>query len=100
MPPIPLFNLDLGDKHPGERFGNIRVGPFVVRVVDDYEDQIRKIHHSASRTDSFDSETGKATTSFHEASGSGWHVTATATSDEGGAEQSVMCDPPAPDGGA
>jgi len=100
MDPVPLYNLDLGKTHPGKRFGNVRVGPFVVKVVDDYETQVGKIPHTGSRTDSFDTETGKPTTTFREASGSGWHVTAIATPDEGTDERSILCKPPADDGGA
>lgn len=100
MDPIPLYNLDLGEKHPGERFGKVPVGPFVVKVVDNYAEQVGKIPHNATRTDGFDTDTGKATTTFREAGGSGWHVTAVATPVQGAGDRSILCEPPADDGGA
>lgn len=93
-----LFNLDLGEKHPGARFGEFRVGPFMVKVVDDYAARVREVPHRARRTDSYDSKTNQTTTSFQEATGAGWHVTATATL-VGARESSLLTEPPTEDGG-
>ena len=93
-----IFNLDLGDEHPGRRSGEVRVGPFVVKLVDDYAARVREMPHRASRTDSYDSKTNQMTTSFQEASGAGWHVTATATL-VGACEPSILTEPPTDDGG-
>jgi hypothetical protein len=68
MRSIPLFNLYLGAKHPGEQFGTATIGPFVVTVVDDYEERIERMPRNAHRTDAVDSETGTRTTSFTESS--------------------------------
>jgi hypothetical protein len=88
-----LFNLDLGEKYPGSQFGDVRVGPFVVKLADDYAARVREMPHNASRTDS-----GDTPATFQEASGVGWHVTATATL-VGAPEDSVLTEPPAKDGG-
>jgi hypothetical protein len=53
-----------------------------VKVVDNYGGAVGKMPRGESRTDSFDTETGKWPTSFQQASGAGWHVTAIATVEE------------------
>ena len=100
---IRLYNLYLGDKRPNGRFANVQVGPFTIRLVDEYEDQVRKIPHGESRTDhgGFDLEAGTRdfSTTYQKAGGAGWHVTAVATVDDSAAERSILCGPPADDHG-
>lgn len=78
MKKIELYNLHIGSPRPGGNLSNGPIGPFTVKVVDDYEDQIEKLSKKPSKTT--DLLTGDV--AYKPGSPGEWTVTATAEFDE------------------
>ena len=78
MRKIELYNLHIGSPRPSGNLSNGLIGPFTVKVVDDYEDQIEKLSKKPSKTT--DLFTGDVT--YKPGSPGGWTVTAVAEFDE------------------
>lgn len=97
MKQIKLYNLHIGEQRPTEVFSNHSVGPFTVKVVDDYENRIKKLYKKPTKTTDI---LGISTTYEPESPG-GWAVTAIAEYDEKSirSEKSILCREDIPDGG-
>ncbi len=78
MKKVELYNLHIGNPRPSGNLSNGSIGPFTVKVVDDYENQIKKLPKKPSKTTS--SLTGNVT--YEPGSPGGWAVTAIAEFDE------------------
>ena len=44
---VDLCNLYLGDDRPNDQFAKEEIGPFLVCLVDDYSQSVRKVPHHA-----------------------------------------------------
>ena len=98
MKQIKLYNLHIGEQRPPEVFSNHSIGPFTVKVVDDYENRIKKLYKRPTKTvDIF----GITSPIYEPESPGGWAVTAIAEYDEKsiGSEKSILCREDSSDGG-
>ena len=97
MKQIKLYNLHIGEKRPPEEFSNHPVGPFTVKVVDDYENRIKKLYKKPTKT----TDILGINTIYEPESPSGWAVTAIAEYDEKSiiSEKSILCREDIWDGG-
>ncbi len=112
---IDLYNLFLGPELPPEKLRSRKVGPFEVRLIDDYEVAVKGIYRPAHTNVSWQWKrldpqppgqdpalpagiSEQTVTHVDEVPG-GWVVTAKATLPEPAAEQSVLARSPTDDGG-
>lgn len=98
---IDLYNLWMGDEPEA---APVRVGPFLVELVPEYEERVAKMGFYGSRKEStsFSEEDGtpQLAVTFREATRGGWEVTATATlMDTESSEKSILGAEPHSDGG-
>ena len=78
MKRIELYNLHIGSTSPSSRLSNLSIGPFTVKVVDDYENKIKDLYEKRKKiTDIL----GKNAI-YKPASPGGWAVTAIVEFDE------------------
>jgi hypothetical protein len=97
MAVIELFNLYVGDRRP--RLSEVRIGPFIVRLLDDYEAAVRQIPHGRTNVDQYDFEKHEWVAIERRPAVAGtWAATAIVTAETGG-EKSVLLDEPLDDGG-
>lgn len=92
MDSIALYNLYLGDDNPGTSWNDAQIGPFRVRLAEDYRQTVVGLHKPEARTTavSFDDDRLGGTTrvSFSEKRKGGWVATATAT--RNGTDRSIF----------
>lgn len=112
---IDLYNLFLGPKRLPENLCRCKVGPFEVRLIDDYEEAVKGVFRPAyanvswqwNRLDSqppgldpaFTAGTAEQTVTHVDEVPGGWVVTAKATISEPASEQSVLARSPTDDVG-
>ena len=85
MKKIELYNLHIGPMRPTGKLSNYPIGPFTVKIVDDYEDQIEKLSKKALKKEDI---LGDVT--YELRSPGGWAVTAIAEFDEKDNEKSIL----------
>lgn len=99
---VDLYNFYMGDERPNDRFATVSVGPFLVRLVDDYAARVSRMGRHATKTTSYDFDSdqggnGRKVT-FAARRRGGWEITATATFRDSSV-CSVLANEPIVDGG-
>lgn len=81
MPEVEIYNLDIGAQRATNGWDEIDVGPFSVRLVDEYEERAARLYQPAKARVSFTGPVDalEKSVSRSESTGGGWVCTAVAT---------------------